>query len=459
LAEARRKKLEREEAGIEKPSLVDRIKYYFSDEYTNPEPLARREMRLYREADLKVPNSPIDRRGGSEAIMLPNGRMVTIQGRKIKTQLGKSADQIKAEMRVNARISDAIEKASFGGNRSEAGRYAANMRWMNRNLQHKVGMGGYKMAPVTKSGKLAAKLAGSLVGWCDMDALGAELDAKGAKIDDFQTKDGEYIAHIVYNHLTPERKNIWNNNIRFFLGNVDSVENPVAYIKGGGAASGKSTDDPSIIVPKADPDANEFEAVLSNPDEIKERLPEYVALVGPKSDAENGYSQRDKSPLVDGKEAWMKASSLVHEESALIAAIVAGTALRQRKSVVVDGVTDNGIPKQYSKLESYRKSGATKVIGMFYSANIDEAVKRAVDRAYKVGRVVEPSEIIAGHKGVSKNFPSYATDGKFDSLVLFDTNLRPARKVYESSTNSFGKVLDANLYADFLAKADYTGGK
>jgi hypothetical protein len=292
-----------------------------------------------------------------------------------------------------------------------------------------------------------------------MDALGAELDSKGAKIDDFKTKDGEYIAHIVYYHLTPERKNIWNNNIRFFLENVDSVENPVAYIKGGGAASGKSTADPSITVPKADPDANEFEAVLSNPDEVKERLPEYVALVGPKSDAGNGYSKRDKSGTPDGEEAWMKASSLVHEESAMIAALVAGQALRQRKSVVVDGVADNGIAKQYSKLDSYRKSGATKVVGLFYSANIDEAVKRAVARAYKVGRVVQPREIIAGHKGVSKNFPSYATDGKFDSLVLFDTNGRPATKVYESTTNSFGKVLNAEMYANFLAKADYTGGK
>lgn len=456
LAEARRKKLEREKAGIKKPSLIERVKYLMSDEYLNPESLASREMRLYREADLKVPNSPIDRRGGSEAIMLPSGRMVTIQGKKINTQsfsggrivprggayqpkLAKSVDQIKAEMRVKARVADAMDKASFGGNRSEAGRYAANMRWMN-HLAKKVAMAGTGEFPLpsTASGVQLARMAPSLMTHADLDAISAELSAKGL------TLDSVHAPMVVFNQLSKERQRIWMGLINSGMEGVPvhTDRKPNMYVLGGGGGAGKSSS-PKGTIPVYNKDSSEpREAVLINSDDFKEKLPLYDAM--------------QKSTEQDQK----KAAASVHEESSLITAMATTAAIHTGRDAVLDGTFDNGAEKSLMKLDIMKKLGTGKIFGYFFSCDTNEAQRRALKR-YKQAkaegreaRYVPIAPLRKAHISVSKNFMTYVKSGKFDSMVLTDTNGKQGDEfqMFRWDKSSGEQILNPIAFQRFLSK-------
>lgn len=456
LAEARRKKLEREKAGIKKPSLIERVKYLLSDEYLHPETAEQQEMRLYREADLKVPNSPIDRRGGSEAIMLPSGRMVTIQGKKINTQpflggmivprggaykpkLAKSVDQIKAEMRVKARVADAIEKASFGGNRSEAGRYAANMRWMNHSAK-KVAMAGTGefSLPSTASGVRLARMAPSLMTHADLDAISAELTGKGLTLDSVQA------PLVVFGHLSKERQLLWLGLIDDGMKGVPQTSDrkPNVYVLGGGGGAGKSSS-PKGTLPLFDKDPSEpREAVLINSDDFKEKLPLY--------DAMQNSSEQDQK----------KAAASVHEESSLITAMATTAAIQTNRDVVLDGTFDNGAEKSLKKLDIMRGLGAGQIFGYFFSCDTDTAQTRALKR-YKEAkakgekaRYVPIAPLRKAHISVSKNFLTYVNSGKFDSMVLTDTNGKKGEEFqmfrWDKSTGQ--QILNEPAFERFLSK-------
>jgi len=329
--------------------------------------------------------------------------------------------------------------------------------------------------PTTLAGKTAGKLAPSLVGHCDLDRLGKALGklkitdpkdgkVRGAHIDDFEADDGTKIATVVYEFLTPERQAMWNNEIKHFVNKEKipvSKGGPIAYVKGGGSGSGKSTESPQIKVPNANPDAEnggKWDAVLSDPDAIKLRMNDFKVAAG-------NEDSRTKESAEKGRGArWEGAAGFTHEESSMIAQLVVGAGLSAGRDVVIDGVADNGIDKQYAKIDSYREGGAKKVIGVFYTATIEEAIIRAIPRAQRVGRMVTEKDIAKLHIGVSKNFPSYARDGKFDKLSLFDTNGEPPTKIYEGN----GKIGDKGiidlpqartLYQNFLDKVNYKGEK
>ena len=108
---ARSRKLEREQRGEKVPSLIERLKTYFSEEYTNPKPLYQVEAELY----------------GNDAKRASPRRNRNIPA----LAMGKSVEELMAEMRVTARITDFKKAQGFGGNRSEAGRFAAQQRWKN----------------------------------------------------------------------------------------------------------------------------------------------------------------------------------------------------------------------------------------------------------------------------------------------------------------------------------------
>lgn len=458
LAEARRKKLEREKAGIKKPSLIERVKYLLSDEYLHPETAEQQEMRLYREADLKVPNSPIDRRGGSEVIMLPSGRMVTIQGKKINTQpflggmivprggaykpkLAKSVDQIKAEMRVKARVADAIEKASFGGNRSEAGRYAANMRWMNHSAK-KVAMAGTGEFPLpsTASGVQLARLAPSLMTHADLDAISSELIAKNFTLDSI------YAPTIVFNHLSKERQQIWTNFINDGMEGVPihTDRAPNVYVLGGGGGAGKSSS-PKGTVPTTKvqiEEADQREAVLINADDYKVKLPLYKAM-------QNSTEQDQK-----------KAAAFVHEESSFITAMATTAAIHNGLDSVLDGTFDNGAEKSLLKLDIMKKLGAGKIFGHFFSCDTNEAQRRALKRYKqakadgKEARYVPIAPLRKAHISVSKNFMTYVKSGKFDSMVLTDTNGKQGEEfqMFRWDKSSGEQILNPIAFERFLSK-------
>jgi hypothetical protein len=338
------------------------------------------------------------------------------------------------------------------------------MRWRNHNIRKLTKQGSIKK-PTTIAGKAAGKLAPSLVGHADLDRLSKALGklkitdkdgtVRGCKIDDFEANDGTKIATVVYEFLSPERQAMWNNEIKYFVNKGEipvSKGGPMVYLKGGGSGSGKSTPDPSITVPDANPKDGQFGAVLSDPDAIKLRMNDFTVAAG------NEDSRAKETSEIGRGARWEGAAGFVHEESSMIAQLVVGAGLKAGRDVVIDGVADNGIAKQYAKINSYREGGAKKIIGVFYSADIPEAISRAMPRAQKVGRMVTEKSISDLHKGVSKNFPSYARDGKFDSLSLFDTNARPAVRIYNGDgKNGDAGILDSVLYQRFLDKVNYKG--
>jgi hypothetical protein len=458
---ARSRKFDREQRGEKIPSLIDRLKTYFSEEYTNPKPLHQVEAERYA-ADAKR----ISRlRGGDiQAISTPKGDVFLQGGRLIQAKtMGKSVDALKAEMRMAARITDFKKGKSFAGDRSAAGKYAAEMRWRNERVRNEISdLLGDVRPPVTAGGKRAAMAAPSLASHCDFDALAKELKANGVQIDDFETKDGRKVAEIVFGHLTPERQQLWKEKAAMYVSDQIPLAAPgelTVYVKGGGAASGKSTPSPEISVPAADPSKGEFEAVLVNPDEIKESLPEYDRLVGTES-SRLSAAEDDALPGGHKNDTWKEAANFVHEESAMIAQLITGAAIASGKNVVVDGVCNNGLAKQLRKLDSYREAGADKVVGVFYSASIDNALARAKSRAMKVGREVKTDTLISNHRGVSKNFPEYIKSGRFDALSVFDTNSQDAKgrpraiKMFDSIGGK-SSIIEPALYQAFLDKVNY----
>jgi hypothetical protein len=458
---ARSRKFDREQRGEKTPSLIDRLKTYFSDEYTNPKPLYQVEAER-READAKRISR--QRGGDIQAVSTPKGDVILQGGRLIQAKtMGKSVDALKAEMRVAARLADFKKGKSFGGDRSAAGRYAAEMRWRNERIRNEISnLLGDARPPVTTGGKRAAMLAPSLASHCDFDGLAKELKANGVGIDDFETKDGTKVSEIVYKYLTPERQQLWQDTTAIFVAPQIPKAAPgelTVYVKGGGAASGKSTPSPDIKTPAADPSRGEYEAVLVNPDEIKVRLPEYQQLIG----TEESRTSAAQDDAIDGggkNDVWKEGANFVHEESAMIAQMVTGTAIASGRNVVIDGVANNGLAKQLRKVDSYREAGADKVVGVFYSASIENALQRAKSRSLKTGREVKDDTLISNHKGVSRNFPEYVKSGKFDSIGVYDTNSQDANgrpraiKMFESVAGK-SSIIEPALYQAFLDKVNY----
>lgn len=458
---ARSRKFDREQRGEKTPSLIDRLKTYFSDEYTNPKPLYQVEAER-READAKRISR--QRGGDIQAVSTPKGDVILQGGRLIQAKtMGKSVDALKAEMRVAARLADFKKGKSFGGDRSAAGRYAAEMRWRNERIRNEISnLLGDARPPVTTGGKRAAMLAPSLASHCDFDGLAKELKANGVGIDDFETKDGTKVSEIVYKYLTPERQQLWQDTTAIFVAPQIPKAAPgelTVYVKGGGAASGKSTPSPDIKTPAADPSRGEYEAVLVNPDEIKVRLPEYQQLIG----TEESRTSAAQDDAIDGggkNDVWKEGANFVHEESAMIAQMVTGTAIASGRNVVIDGVANNGVAKQLRKVDSYREAGADKVVGVFYSASIENALQRAKSRSLKTGREVKDETLISNHKGVSRNFPEYVKSGKFDSISVYDTNSQDANgrpraiKMFESVAGK-SSIIEPALYQAFLDKVNY----
>ena len=459
LAEAQRRKEERERTGVEKPNLIDRIKNYFSEEYTNPKPLAEIEredrQRILAQRRDRL-SGPMERRGNIDAIYLPSGRTAIVQGDKISTtpfvgatigrgsgykgKMKKSDEQVRASVMIDARI-EAFRKASFGGDRSAAGRYAANMRWMNETQMPRIkmtGMGEYDF-PSTPSGVSIGRLAPSLLSHCDFDSVASELDAKGLTMDSAQT------PLIVYSHLSRERQKQWMSEINSSLDGVPThpERGSQVFVLGGGGGAGKSSS-PKGTIPSDGKKGTPKEAVLVNSDETKERLSSYSAL--------------QNSTAKDQKDA----ASFVHEESSMIAAMTTTAAIQTKRDVILDGTFDNGAPKSLAKLDLMRGLGAEKITGLFFSCDTDTAQARAQKR-YKdakargdQARFVPAAPLRKAHVSVSKNFPEYVASGKFDSITLTDTNGKQGEEfqMFTWDRTKGSTIINEAAYQRFLDKAN-----
>jgi hypothetical protein len=180
---------------------------------------------------------------------------------------------------------------------------------------------------------------------------------------------------------------------------------PTLYMTGGGMGGGKTTVLESKVAgmpgyPRAaviDPDKAKWDK------DTKRGIPEYKAGIG------------RKDPM---------AASAVHEESSHIAKTAVARGLAQGKDVVYDTSGDSGPKKLGGKIAKFRAIGGpgTKVFGEYaFPGSVQEAVRRADDRAKKTGRYVPHTLLRQNHAGVAQSWFGAAGNGTFDRLRLWST--------------------------------------
>lgn len=167
---------------------------------------------------------------------------------------------------------------------------------------------------------------------------------------------------------------------------------PIAYVMGGGGASGKGFVKKHLIKTGS---INETGAVSLDPDEVKPDIPEYSAIVAA------GDS---------------RAAAVTHEESSDIAKRIKARAIAGRYDIVLD-VTLGDQKKGEKYLQELKDAGyEVRLFGV--TVNPESAVIRAMNRAQKTGRYVPISALLHAHRGFNGAFESYAKIA--DEAVLFD---------------------------------------
>ncbi|NBR70508.1 MAG: hypothetical protein EBT75_00165 [Proteobacteria bacterium] len=409
------------------------------------------------------------------------------RGGGYRVEKAESLDAIVDERLAAARIRDEIlAKATFGGDRSAAGRYAAMIRWQRAGS---AGNGPFGR-PTTRAGRrLFDQLnpphtGSSLNTHLNYDAAGKEFEARGLNMDSAEA------AEVIMKHLTPERRAIWLESIREAQRGVptNGLGKSIVYVKGGGGASGKSTTDqkamaglPTKGIPTTEEDVARAkskgeppppkQAVLVNSDDWKLKSADFKSLTARALKEADDEIRRsgvtDKEAQEDIRQNHLKkanAAAFVHEESSFVSKMILMSSILSGRNVVFDGTMDNGVDKRMRELEIMRQFGAKEIHGIFFSADTNEAVKRAARRerdqtSESYGRKVPEFALRDAHKKVSANFPKFVQSKVFDSVAAFDTNGRPPTLMFrQSSPTAEPEILDAEKYDKFLQKAN-EGGK
>lgn len=207
-----------------------------------------------------------------------------------------------------------------------------------------------------------------------------------------------------------------------------------AVLMQGGGGSGKGKLIESGQIEFVDP-AN---AVHADPDEAKVRAPEFGLLTAPSaSDAE-----------VEG------AAARVHRQSSLMNERATDVALDGGLDLIYDkvGGTDNW---QERAQEIVDRLGAENVEVQVVTKPTDDAIAGAVARAASQRRHVAEDELRQAHARVSANWHRLRDLGVKASF--WDTRSSPPKLIAELLPNGELRVFDANLWAEFEAKAHGIG--
>lgn len=236
--------------------------------------------------------------------------------------------------------------------------------------------------------------------------------------------------------LTPERAELHEKIVNdLFEGKkpVPEGEQKTFYFLGGGSASGKgSFTNPKRAATYGMPDKTMCTVIDS--DKLKEKIPEY--------NVETGTTDRDK------------AASFAHEESSALAKRAMEAAFANGYNCTLDGTGDGSVSGVLKKIKQARDAGY-KVEARYCTASIESALERNIARSIKEKRLVRPDSVINIHKAVSNIFPKVASE--FDHVTLWDHDGPEPRLVAECYRGQEIDVKDKDLYAKFLAKADWQG--
>lgn len=258
-------------------------------------------------------------------------------------------------------------------------------------------------------------------------------ERKGAELSWQRYSNGSLAEKAEPSNLTkwtPERQELHRRIIEDVIAenNPKAQKNPIFFMTGGGSASGKSIMLKKSPLPKG--------TVIIDADEIKKRLPEFNAM------------------KAKGGKIAENAANYVHEESSWISKLIQRESAQRRYHTMLDGTGDGSVESLTKKIKLMTDRGMT-VRAKYATAEIATALERNYQRYIKTGRRVLPEYVRNVHRKVSEIVPEAIRKGVFDDFELYDMNKAgEAIKVATYTKKDGLKILDNNLYGNFLAKAD-----
>jgi predicted ABC-type ATPase len=225
----------------------------------------------------------------------------------------------------------------------------------------------------------------------------------------------------------PGRKAIHDRIREKTLNQVTPVapdEQPVALLTMGGPASGKSRAVGAV-------DRSRF--VVSNPDEIREELPEYQDAVD--LNGTRGASAKNAATMTQAEASWL-------------ARDIRREAIAARKNVLIDGSGKD--PDEYAGIIKDLKSRGYKVLLRATDVSADEGYVRAQERAEHEGRWV-PEEYL---RDVYAKIPAslLKVASLADDARLYSTHAFPPTEVcrWEGGVE---RVVEPSLWLHYQEKA------
>ena len=174
-------------------------------------------------------------------------------------------------------------------------------------------------------------------------------------------------------------------------------EKPVAYLMGGGGASGKG----SVLEQlQKNGEAPENGFVHIDPDQAKKAIPEYNEI----------------SEKLD-----YRAAAVTHEESSDMAKMLQSRATEQKLNMIIDKTLGN--EKKALKLIKDLKAAGYEVRMVGVTIDPSEALVRGLIRYYGTGRLVTPKAMMKAHKGFNAAHKRYSEE--VDEFVLYDNTEKP----------------------------------
>jgi len=147
------------------------------------------------------------------------------------------------------------------------------------------------------------------------------------------------------------------------------------------------------------------------------------------------------------------AANYVHEESSWISKLIQRESAQRRYHTMLDGTGDGSVASLTKKIKTMTDRGMT-VRAKYATAEIATALERNYQRYIKTGRRVLPEYVRNVHRKVSEIVPEAIKNGVFDDFELYDMNKAGEAILVATFTKKDGlKILDNNLYGNFLAKA------
>jgi len=257
-------------------------------------------------------------------------------------------------------------------------------------------------------------------------------ERKGAELSWQRYSDGSLAENAEPSNLTrwtPERQELHRQIIEDVIAenNPKAQKNPIFFMTGGGSASGKSIMLKKSPLPKG--------TVVIDADEIKKRLPEFNSM------------------KAKGGKIAENAANYVHEESSWISKLIQRESAQRRYHTMLDGTGDGSVASLTKKIKTMTDRGMT-VRAKYATAEIATALERNYQRYIKTGRRVLPEYVRNVHRKVSEIVPEAIKNGIFDDFELYDMNKAGEAILVATFTKKDGlKILDNNLYGNFLAKA------